>query len=920
MKNTSLSIAVRTLLAVSAATGGTLPVSAQDQEPPGAADAVPPAPEVVEGAPGEIEEVVVLGRQRAVAEDVIEERLAQDVAADIVGSEQISRVGDSTVSLALRRLPAVTLVGDQFIYVRGLGERYSSTTLNGAYVPSPDLTRNVIPLDLFPAEIVESLSIQKGYSPDKPAAFGGGGVDIRTRGIPDRMVLDVQVGTGWNSDSNDDGLTYPGGSDDDWGTDDGTRALPQEIATAINDFQGDVSPTGILTALNRDGGFHTLAEAEQINREFATSLNRNVDFQQKSLDPDLSVEGAIGNAWTLDDEGDWQFGALALADYKNQWRNRERINRSVTFPDTDVDRTQRTTNQVTLTGSLAVGLDFLQEHSIQATGIYLRNTEDDASITLGNNQNFQQASGDQLRNYRIRYEERDLEILQFHGRHTLGPDTLALADFLGNLSFLEGLTAGWYYSDATATTEIPNELLFSAIDDVDPSTGEVLSTSIRPSASAAEFRFTELEDSASSYGFQLAMPFTVGKFELEPSGGYDYSEKGRGYLQTQLGLGTTDSDALPGLVGTPGQAFSDENILDPENGYIMSLGGIGTESYLAGETVDAVWGKLDATWNDTWRVSAGARWEDFAQLSVPIDQYEFDTAIGKIPIPADQLETLATADDDYYPAAAVTWMRNDFWAERFQLRFGWSETTARPDLREISNATFIDPLTEARVTGNPNLVPADLVNLDLRAEWFFDSGDNFTVSLFYKDIESPIETIEDAGSDDNISLGFINADSAEIYGVELEWLKDLGFIARESAWADAFFVSGNVTLSESEITIGDAALNLTNNVREMSQHSPWVVNLQLGFDAPNERHSASLAYSAFGERLFFAGSNGAPDAFEQPFHSLDLIYSYYPTEAMTIKLRLQNLLDEQLEIEQGGVTVLEQTVGSVIKLDLSYRF
>jgi outer membrane receptor protein involved in Fe transport len=916
MKGTSLRSAIRTLLALSAAATVShgLSAFAQAQEPP----PPPEPPEVVEGTTGELEEVVVEGRQRSAAEDVIEERLTQDVVVDVVNSEQISRVGDSTVSLALRRLPAVTLVGDQFIYIRGLGERYSSTTLNGAYVPSPDLTRNVIPLDLFPAEIVESLSIQKGYSPEQAAAFGGGSVDIRTRAIPDQLVLNVQVGTGWNSDSSDDGLTYPGGDDDRWGTDDGTRALPQEIRTAISDFQGDLSPTGIFEALTRDGEFHTLAEAEQINRELATSLNRDVDFEQTSLDPDLSLEGAMGNAWTLGESGDWQVGTLALADYKNQWRNRERINRSVTFPDTDVDHTQRTTNQVTLTGSLAVGLNYTEEHQVQATALYLRNTEDDASLTLGNNFNFQQDTGDQLRNYRIRYEERDLEVLQFHGRHTLGPDTLALVDGLMDLSFFEGLNVGWYYSDATAKTDIPNELLFSAIDEVDPETGEVQSTSIRPSASSAEFRFTNLEDTATSYGFRAGMPFTVGRFQIEPSGGYDYSEKGRSYLQTQLGLGTTTSAA--DLTGTPGQVFTDEHILDPENGYIMSLGGIGTESYLAAETVDAVWGKLDTTWNDTWRLSAGARWEDFSQLSVPIDQYEFDPAIGKIPIPAEDLDTLATNEDDYYPAVAVTWMRNDFWAERFQLRFGWSETTARPDLREISAATYIDPLTEARVSGNPDLVPADLANFDLRAEWFFDEGDNFTVSLFYKDIETPIETIEDAGSDDNISLSFINAESAEIYGVEFEWLKGLEFLAPQSAWADAFFVSGNVTLSESEITIGNAALNLTNNVREMSQHSPWVVNLQVGFDAPNQRHSASLAYSAFGERLFFAGSNGAPDAFEQPFNSLDLIYSYYPTDAMTIKLRLQNLLDEQLEIEQGGVTVLEQTVGSVVKLDLSYRF
>jgi TonB-dependent receptor len=919
MKVSTLSIAVRAALTISAAGAVFVGPFASAQVPDPEPQAGDPAT-VIPAESGELEEVIVEGRQRSAAEDVIEERLSQDVVADIVNSEQISRVGDSSVSLALRRLPAVTIVGDQYIYVRGLGERYSSTTLNGAYVPSPDLTRNVIPLDLFPSKIVETLAVQKGYSPDKPAAFGGGSVDIRTRGIPDRLVLDFEVGTGYNTDSDDDGLTYPGGGDDKWGEDDGTRALPAAITTAINDFQGDLSPTGIFEALNRDGEFHTIGEAQQLNREIATSLNRNVEFSEKSLDPDLSVESTVGNSWKVGESGDWTIGALALADYQNQWRNRERINRSPTLPDTDIDQTRRTTNQVTLTGSLALGIDYADEHQVQATVIFLRNTEDDASLTLGNDPNFLREAGRQLRTFQIRYEERELEVLQFHGQHTLGPETLELLDFVPMLSALEGLNVGWYYSDATATTDIPNEIQFSAIDSVVPETGDLISTSIRSSVTAGDFRFTDLEDSATSYGIGVTFPIQLGKFLIEPGGGYDYTEKGRSYLQTQLGLGTTASAALPVLVGTPGEVFTDEHILDPTNAFVLSLGGIGTESYLAGETVDAAWGKVDVTWNDTWRLSAGARWEDFSQLSVPVDQYEFDTDIGKIPLTPAEIEALATNEDDYYPAAAVTWMRNAFWAERFQLRFGWSETTGRPDLREISNATYIDPLTEARVNGNPNLVPADLANFDIRGEWFFDSGDNFTVSLFYKDIESPIETIQDAASDNDIALNFVNGESAEIYGVEFEWLKGLGFIAPSWGWTDAFFVSGNVTLSESEITIGNAALNLTNNVREMSQHSPWVVNLQLGFDAPNQRHSASLAYNAFGERLFFAGSNGAPDAFEQPFHSLDLIYSYYPVDAMTIKLRLQNLLDEQLEIEQGGVTVLEQTVGSVIKLDLSYRF
>jgi len=914
MNSKPLSIAVRSLLSLAAASTTVAGNPAAAQEP--ASD---------DGmALGGIEEIVVVGRQESAAEQVLQERMKLDVVADLVAAEQISRVGDSTVSLALRRLPAVTVVADQFIYVRGLGERYSSTTVNGAYVPSPDLTRNVIPLDLFPAEIVETLSVQKGYSPDQPAAFGGGSIDIRTRGIPEDPLLVMQVGTGWNSESSGKGLDYKGGKDDEWGTDDGTRALPKEVRQALVDYQGDITPESILSGLRRDGQRHTLAEAEQVNRELITSMYRDIDLKKTSMDPDLNLELAAGNTWALDESGDWSFGAIVVGDYKNQWRDRERVVRSVNNPEDVVTNSQRTTNLVTMTGTASAGLDYAGEHRVQATYIYLRNTEDEATLSLGNNLNFQQSSGDQLRTYRIRYEERELDLLQFHGKHTLGSAT---RDLVGDQEFLEaldGLTFGWYYSDAKATTDLPSEIAVSAIDRVNPSTGELIQTSIRSSTSSADYRYTDLEDDANSSGFYLTMPFQGDSWRAEASGGYDYYEKGRSYLQTQLNFGTTAEAAQPSLIGTPGEVFSDSNILDPANRYELVLGGIGTESYLAGETIDAGWGKVDATWNDTWRLMAGVRWENFSRVSVPIDQYEYDPAVDKIRVPLDQIESTAASEDDYYPATALTWMRDGLMgSDRFQLRFGWSQTTARPDLREVSDATYIDPITEARVRGNPDLVPSDLDNFDLRGEWFFGGGDNVTVSLFYKQIDAPIETVAAAGTDDNVSLTFINADSADVYGIELEWLYGLGgldWLSTESGLASGFFVSGNVTVSDSEIAIGAAAPDLTNDKRRLTQHAPWVVNLQLGFDAPNERHSASLAYNASGERLFFAGRGGAPDAYEQPFHSLDLVYSYYPTDSLSLKVRLQNLLDEDLVIEQGGVNVLEQTVGTSVKFDLSYRF
>jgi outer membrane receptor protein involved in Fe transport len=276
-------------------------------------------------------------------------------------------------------------------------------------------------------------------------------------------------------------------------------------------------------------------------------------------------------------------------------------------------------------------------------------------------------------------------------------------------------------------------------------------------------------------------------------------------------------------------------------------------------------------------------------------------------------------EDELYPALTATYIRPNIWAETFQLRFGISETVARPDLREISEATYVDPLTEARVRGSAGLTTSPITNFDVRAEWFFDSGDNFTVSLFYKDIDTPIETAEGAGSDNNVFVTFVNAESAEVTGLEVEWLYNLASRAdRWGRWVEPFFLAGNLTLSDSTLVVGDIAQDLTNPERPMTGHSEHIANLQLGFDSSNGVHSWSLVYNTFGERLFFAGRGGAADTYEQPFDSLDLVYTYYPTDRLSLRFRMQNILDEQVELEQAGVTILEQRVGATAKIDIKW--
>ena len=173
----------------------------------------------------------------------------------------------------------------------------------------------------------------------------------------------------------------------------------------------------------------------------------------------------------------------------------------------------------------------------------------------------------------------------------------------------------------------------------------------------------------------------------------------------------------------------------------------------------------------------------------------------------------------------------------------------------MAAVVYIDPELNVRVRGNPGLASSPIANFEVRSELFWGSGDNMTVSLFYKDIDSPIEQIRSAGSDDDIVLGFANAESGEISGIEVEGLKGL---------PAGFFLTGNMTLSDSEISLDpNLSTVLTNLTRRMTGHSEWVINSTLGYDSNNGRHSAYLNFNAFGERIYFAGTGRNQDAYER---------------------------------------------------------
>jgi outer membrane receptor protein involved in Fe transport len=836
-----------------------------------------------------VEEIIVTTRLKDSATEIALERLEQPFSAEVLGVEQIVRVGDSDVAAALRRVTGLTLIDGQYVYVRGLGERYSSTTLNGAPVPSPELTRNVIPLDLFPTSILSSVKIHKAYAPDQPAAFGGGNIDIRTRGVPDGPIFNIGFGTGWNTESTSDGLGTVGDGGD----------LPAAIVSAITTYQGNLQVNNIRNFVDSQ------AEAATISRDLLLSLNRNIEIEEKSLDSDLSGSITAGNAWLIN--SDWEFGVLANVEQKNKFRNEDQEERSYDNPQQSFNLITKTVEEENFTGALNFGLNFRDQHLVNTNSYLLRNDEDQSAIVLGHNSDFLQSDGQQRKTYITRLEERELLVHQITGEHRFEDGDLGLIQLP---AFVTGVNVNWIYSDSTASTNIPNASTIQASNTLDPATGAVLGTQLSI-GSSSQFNFLELEDAVESGGFEVEIPFEFAKIYGTVSGGYSDTTKTRKYYGYTANI---NASTLSPRIGTPGQVLSDAQLSDPDNGFELTLGSnFGTESYVAGEMIETVYGAFDITVNDTWRLSGGVRWEDFQRGVLPLDLLDFtgESINQLVEALQDPNQKLAIQDDDYYPSLALTYMQDGFLnASNFQLRLGYGKTVVRPDLREVSDVQFIDPELNIRIQGNPNLAFAEIDHLELRAELFYGDGSNLTASLFYKDISNPIEQVERPGPQDARLLSFTNAESGEVYGIEFEGLKELGH---------GFFLTGNLVLSDSDIQFAESS-SQTSRSRRLTGHSEYVVNAQLGFDSNDGRHSASTVFNVFGERVYFGGLSPRPDAYEEPFHSLDVVYSFYPTQNATVKLKLQNLLNQKREFTQDDVVIIEEDIGTSVSLDFKWDF
>jgi TonB-dependent receptor len=846
-----------------------------------------------------IEEVIATGtRLKGTATAVLEERKNQAFVADILGAEQISRTGDSDAAAALRRVTGLTLVDGKFIYVRGLGERYSSTQLNGASVPSPDPTRNVIPLDLFPSDIIESLSVQKSYSPSMPASFGGGNVDIRLKTIPADFIFNVAGSVGYNTENSGDALAYNGGGKDWQGRDDGTRAAPASIQQRWDNKQ-------FLDNLEQDVALSLLQD-----------VNRDYDPYLESVGPDAGLSFSLGNSFDVDE--DWRLGFLWTSSYDRdtvvseqyELQQADRVQDSINivrFFD-DISTTETT---VKWSNMLNLGVDYNRNHRIDYSLIALNDTRDEISEKFGNTENLNQADGLRIRDIQVEYEERKMFTNQLRGMHTFPKFNFAGFD--------------WKYSLGRSVRNAPGNMearfVISDVNQDGMFDGQNEIT-LNNSTTAGRYSFQTLHDRLENYGYNLTYPVSLANWEIELKFGGDFVSKTRTAENRRFDINTRAFANSDDLVGNSFfDIFRNEVLSDPTNFSARAIirdTTVAGDDYVAAQKVDAFYLEADLFYKGKWRFSGGARFEDFRQAVAP-----FDPRSNQIDLPpeADRGQ-LAFQEDDFYPAFALTYIKD----ESMQFRANIGQTVVRPDLREVSSSTYIDPLTGFPIAGTPGLDTTSITNLDLRWEWYREAGNNLSVGLFYKDMDAPIESVQSPAQDGPPLIRIANAQTGEIYGVEIEFLQGLEFIG-DGIW-DNIFLSGNVTLSDSEITLDRNSIEdqtgvsaaVTNLTRRLTGHSQYVVNLQSGYDSDNGEHSVSVVYNVFGERILIPGIDGFDDSYEKPFHSLDTVYKYYPNFNTTVTFKLQNILGQDKEIEFEDVLLRSETKGSKISLSVKYDF
>lgn len=781
-----------------------------------------------------------------------------------ISGEMISKNGSSDGADVLKKMTGVTITDGKFAYIRGVGDRYNNTMLNGANLPSTEPEKKSFSYDIFPANLIESIVTAKTFTPDKPADFTGGLVQIKTIEFPEKLFLNLSLSSSYNTfGTGKDALAYNGGRR--WlGNDDGTRSLPGSIpGTRLS----NADPVAL----------------QSIGRSFSNNWVTNTT----SLPVNAGFSLSFGDKFPI--FGNDMMGVIGSLTYSNSNESQQIERNNYTFDGPRYEYSGNNyKNSVMIGGLLNVSYKLGLNNKFSIKNVFSQSSDDDVTNYRGPyyyNPDYR----DQIS---IRYVTRNLFSTQIIGEHFL--------------DLLSGLKITWNANYAQSNRNEPDARRYIYAKPLD----EEQPLRFQLDQSLATRYYGDLIDinRGGNIDFHFK-PFDDPNLPAFKTG-FAYDFKNRDFSARSFGFKNKPGGNF--MVKDSILTLSIDKIFDPANfspNFIeVTENTKPSDSYNSSQSILATYFSTDFAYENIIKLVTGVRYEYSRQ---------------ELSSKSLTNEDVKTNPDyhDFLPAVNLTYHPFD----EVNVRMAYSKTLARPEFREIAPFSYYDFLENEIVQGNTNLKRTLVNNYDLRFEYYpARAADIIALGFFYKSFLDPIEQVFLPSSSFEPIRSFRNADKANNYGVELEVRKSLDFIS--SAFFGLAFV-GNASYIKSEVEFNNGSTNGSSYQelsRPMQGQAEYVLNAGLYYDRFEDGFSASVVYNKVGQKILKVGFAGLGDVVEMPRDQVDLMISKDITNDLSLKLSVKDLLaQDYLSVQKapgGDKTALRIKRGTDISFGVSYKF
>lgn len=881
-----------------------------------------------------LEEETIVGeyQEESQGDLFLDLQASPNIAAGI-GKEEFSQAAVSDAAGAVSKISGANIVGGKYAVVRGLGDRYSNTLVNGALISSADPSKKAVQLDLFPADLLQSVAINKTFTPDLPAEFAGGIVLVETLRLPEKRMIEFEIGVKTNSNLGDTFYENPDGDRDYWGQRDDEIPLDE----LPEGFLSQGWSGGRRPGVRPESG---VSREEQIRRASVAAAQMQAVHQSGGMLPKKrSPKEEQNYAFTLGDryrfENGVEIGGVVAFTREAGDRVREdvQVGRGLNFgsdsmPGSDgrpgsEDFVVRTQNEDQYTEYLSWGLlvgagvKVGDNHEVGFTGF--RNTSAEDQVSLGRNistvggsfPDYLPSESNPFGAGAYTYQAfdsinplyRELETLQMDGTHKLGPED-------------RQFRLDWMVARSSAIEERPNgrTFYFSQLDFADPriaALGDVYQPSLGTVLTAADpfssnpplvenFRESlTTDEEAANESIDLTIPAwkESEKQFLDLKVGTNHFKRDRqvrGRFFT-YGISPTLNNRLLGNGGFYGVDYREgiDSPLEPD-GSDRFLGWTGpqanalsedliiSEATLLGRTVRNVdaGNEIDAYYIMAnaevagWGLTGGVRLESEERYYQVLPNLN----------PGFLVNQERVVNKNEYALPGVTLWRNFGQEDQFKTTFAWSRTVARPTFYEYAPVEIQDQTTGDTIIGNPNLTDTLITNYDLRFDWQASDRDRVSINLFHKSMTDPI-----AQSYELEKKTWVNGEAGTLTGLEIEVSRQLGA---------GFSLTSNYTFI-------DSLLRYVQKINSQGQSQVVdstfegqpenIFNLILGYEHEELGLRSSLVYNFTDSYLVGVPATvESPSIVRDPFHSLDFVVSK-AFEAWNcdgkVTLKITNLLD-----------------------------